>query len=107
MEKSKMIRHGELVLVPVPEMKLKGFERKTNYVASHSETGHHHVIEGDCMVLEREGLDTLVAIEEDTTIRHKKADSKHDDLQVRKGIYRLLKKREYDPFRKVMREVWD
>ena len=103
----KPIRHGELVLLPIKQKSLKGAVCKTNYIVSHSETGHHHIIDGDCMVLEREGRDTLLELKKPTTIKHKKSHDKHDDLPVGKGIFRVLKKKEYDPFAKVMREVFD
>lgn len=101
-----MIRHGELVLAPV-DADMQGAVKKENYIVSHSETGHHHVLNGGCMVLEREGKDPLVQVDKDTSITHKKGHDRHDDLPVPAGMYRVLKKKEYDPFSKVMREVFD
>lgn len=101
------MRHGELLLLPIESADMSAAEPKRNYIASHSETGHHHVIEGDCMVLEREGQDTLVSISAATEITHKKTHDRHDSLPLEEGIYKLVKKKEYDPFAKAMREVWD
>jgi len=42
-----------------------------------------------------------------TNLVHKKDYDKHDTLTIRKGIYRVLKKKEYDPFTKTIREIWD
>lgn len=103
------IRHGELLLLPITDgsVDMTEAETKTNYIASHSETGHHHVIEGDVSVLEREGQDTVVQLFSDSDIVHKKSHDKHDTLPVAEGIYKLLRKKEYDPFQSVMRTVWD
>ena len=105
--KKTIIRHGELLLIPVLEMPEGNPSKVKNYTAAHSETGHNHVLEGDIMVIEREGKDVFIELEEDTDLVHKKSFDNHNTLTVPKGIYRLLKKKEYDPFEKAMRQVWD
>lgn len=101
------IRHGELLLIPVEQADMSSAVTKKNYVVSHSETGHHHVIDGEVAVLEAEGQDPLIRAEKPTKVVHKKGRDRHADLPLREGIWRAVKKREYDPFQKAMREVWD
>lgn len=101
------IRHGELLLLPVDNHDMSGAVTRKNYIASHSETGHHHVLRGTVSVLERDGKDTFVQLDKDTEITHTKSADKHKTLPIKKGIYRLVRKKEYDPFAKTMREVWD
>lgn len=103
----KTIMQGELVLQKINDRELIGAEKVKNYVVSHSETGHHHVLEGDVMVLEREGKDTLIEVLQDTELVHRKSTDKHNTHIIGKGIYRKIIKKEYDPFQRVMRKVWD
>lgn len=103
----KPIRHGELVLLPIKSHDMSGAKHVTNYIASHSETGHHHVIEGEVDVLEVPGAETFIAASSPTNLVHKKSTDKHDTLPIPAGIYRVGKKKEYDPFVKLMRNVWD
>jgi hemerythrin-like domain-containing protein len=103
-----MIRHGELVLKPIEDIDMSGARPVKDYVASHSETGHHHVLEGNTLVLEREGAPTVVQVEDaGTTLRHDKTQDRHEDVKVPGGMYRLLQKKEYDPIGKVIRKVED
>lgn len=106
-QERKPIRHGELMLIPIESFDMRGSVKKSRYIVSHSETGHHHVIAGNCMVLERDGMDTILELENNSEIEHIKSFDKHDTLPLKRGIYRSLKKQEYDPFLKAMREVWD
>ena len=86
---------------------MEAAQQKDNYIVSRSETGHHHILEGSTSVLEREGRNTIIAIDEPSRLTHKKTTDRHDDVIVPKGIFRVLKKQEFDPFLKIMREVWD
>lgn len=45
MSNNKCIRHGEILLVPVDKIPEGKSSEYTSYVAGHSETGHHHVLE--------------------------------------------------------------
>lgn len=103
----KPIRHGELLLLPVPDQDMSGSKERTDYIASHSETGHHHVIAGRSRVLERENRNPLIRLSADTRVEHRKTSDRHDPLPVQKGTWKVIRKKEYDPFQKVMRNVWD
>lgn len=101
------IRHGELVLIPVEGIDMTDAVTVENYIAGHSETGHYHVIDGDCAVLERPERDTVIALDRPAKIVHKKATERHADIAVPAGQWMILRKTEYDPFAKARREVWD
>jgi len=104
---NNIIRHGELVLQKISdETVLEGGKAKQNYIASHSETGHHHVIEGDCMVLERPN-DTLICLNKPSKVVHKKSFDRHKDLSLDKGIWRSFKKKSRNPVLQVIQEVKD
>ncbi len=101
-----IIRHGELVLKPI-ETNIKKWKDEKNYIASHSETGHHHVVMGMCQVFAEQGKNIIMRLKEETKIEHKKTHDKHKPLLVPAGDYELIRKTEYDPFVKIVREVWD
>ncbi len=104
--KHMSIRHGEIVLKKT-SVDMSGAKSAHNYVVGHSETGHHHVLAGKCAVLEREGRDAVVCLEKPTVLKHKKEVDRHDDVVVPAGTYRILRKTEYDPFARILREVRD
>lgn len=107
MNKLNGIRHGENLLLPVSKITGKTSQHKI-FIVGHSESGHHHVLESktefdvilkdDTLFLELFGPANLV---------HKKATDKHKTLIVQPGKYQVFRKSEYDPWLKVMREVFD
>lgn len=102
------IMHGENWLQPVDSLP-EGKTTKTKlYVAGHSETGHHHVLESkqDMEVLEENG-ERYVLINEVAQLFHKKSFDVHETVTVEPGVYRITHKNEYDPFTKVIRRVFD
>jgi len=104
--KTLAIRHGELVLLPVENKDMSGAKLVKCPVLSHSETGHHHVLECDCMLLDNDDA-TFIELKEASKLVHKKSVDRHADLHVKEGIYKVMKKKEYDPFDRIMKEVRD
>jgi len=98
----KNIRQGELLLIPVKE-NLTGGKIEKDYVVSHSETGHHHMLMGMVQVFNNQ----IIKLDQDTQLEHKKSFDRHETITVPSGYYRVVKKTEYDPFLKVIREVHD
>lgn len=102
----KSIRHGELWLRPVKNnIDDKATKKVDNYIVSHSETGHHHVLES-ANVLE-EGQEVYVSLDKDTKLKHEKSFNRHKDLEVGKGIYRVVKKRQVNLWADAIQEVRD
>jgi hypothetical protein len=106
---NKPVRHGEVLLHPVatvPEGKVT--EHKT-FIVGHSETGHHHVLEAPKEYkVTKVGLDAVyVTLFDEGELVHKKTVNRHNNLLVAPGSYQVIRKNEYDPFAKIMREVWD
>lgn len=102
------IMHGENWLQPIDKMP----EGKTTihdvYIAGHSETGHHHVLKSKAgiEVLEQ-GTDRYVLIKDVAELFHKKTYDIHETILVQPGAYKITHKTEYDPFQKIVRQVWD
>lgn len=108
---NKPIRHGEVLLFPVTKVpSSKGKTKKyMDFIVGHSETGHHHVLESKhqyaVTVLGDDSV--FVQLAKPAKLSHKKTVNRHHDLVVDPGTYQVIRKREYDPFGKAMREVWD
>ncbi|MCA1565848.1 MAG: hypothetical protein LC803_09460 [Acidobacteria bacterium] len=106
---NKPIRHGEVLLFPVQDVPTAKVTQHTSYIVGHSETGHHHVLESKTKfdALSTQDKDLYIRLFAPGTLTHKKTVNRHNDLTVPAGTYRVIRKNEYDPFQKVMREVWD
>lgn len=109
MNKLKAIRHGEIMLVPVSKIPKGKTTKHTSYIVGHSETGHHHVLEGEFDVIEASNMDGEIffSLLKPAKLVHKKATDKHRDLVIDKGFYQRFHDTEYDPFGKIIREVKD
>lgn len=105
---NKPIRHGEIMLVPVSEIPEGETVRHTSYIIGHSETGHHHVLEGtEFEVTELSNDELYFRLFEPTKLVHKKQTDKHKTLVVNPGIYKRFHDTEYDPWEGVIRDVAD
>lgn len=101
------VMHGENWLTPIDAMP-KGKVMKTlSYIAGHSETGHHHVIESKVEMEVVEGKDRAVLLHEVGKLFHQKSYDVHETITLAPGAYVITHKTEYDPFQKVKRAVWD
>jgi len=103
------IRHGEIILQPVSKMPKSEKQLATKHIVGHSETGHHHVLESKTEFewTKDNKQELYVRLFEPAKLVHQKTTNKHKTLTISAGIYKVLKKTEYDPFQKVRRAVWD
>jgi len=109
MKEYQIIRHGELFIRPVKKLP-KGNKLAINsFVIGHSETGHHHVLEGEIEVIEPKNLDDNIFFEllGSGKVVHQKTVNRHDNLGLAPGKYEVTHKKEYDPFQQIMRAVFD
>lgn len=102
------IMHGENWLQPVAKLPKGETTKHKIYIAGHSETGHHHVLESktDMEVLEK-GNERFVLINDVAKLFHKKSFDTHETIEVQPGVYKITHKTEYDPFQQIVRQVWD
>lgn len=103
----KPIRHGEIMLVPVDEVPEGKTTAPKSFIVGHSETGHHHVLEGRFEVTETQKQELYFRLFEPAKLVHKKATDRHKDLVIPAGMYQRFHDTEYDPFEKVIRDVAD
>lgn len=84
-----------------------------DWIVSHSESGHHHLLGADGVeVLERtndvpEGMRILYAIVKEPTRLFQDAAHPHEAHDVPPGIYEMRIAREYDPLMEQARRVAD
>ena len=106
--KKPAYRHGEVVIIPVADnTNMDGATLQEDLLLGHSETGHHHILEGGCLVKELGAGNTLFKVTGSAKVVHKKDFDRHEDHNLPEGIYLTYKKSEYDPFADVIREVRD
>lgn len=110
MSKATNYRHGEVFLLRIDAMPAGKPAKHKLAIVGHSETGHHHVLESDTAfdVIEgKEKQELYLRLFEPGKLVHQKEVNRHNDIAVPSGTYKVIRKKEYDPFEKVMRDVWD
>lgn len=98
MDSRTPIRHGEVLLLPVSTAPAGTARSVTHCIVGHSESGHHHVLESEATITEIvTGADELyVDLDAPTRLRHHKSHDQHRDLLVPPGVWRVLRKTEFD-----------
>lgn len=116
---TQAIMHGENILIPVADLPKNAVKVKLTkehldgkaYIFGHSETGHNHLIEAekvsDLSVFATEDGQVYIKVNNQAKITHKKSFDIHEPVEVAPGVYKVNKKTEYDPFRGIVREVYD
>jgi len=108
----ELIRHGEVILFPTTlpvEAKLE--EESHKYVVAHSETGHHHILEttdtSKAKIYTFMG-DRYIELPNEAELWHQKTGKDiHKTHKVNPGVYKIVIKREFDYFAKIIRAVRD
>lgn len=92
------IRHGEILLLPVAAAPSGTTESVTSCIVGHSESGHHHVLESEEMFTEIVAMngDLFVDLPSATPLRHRKTHQQHRELAVPAGVWRIIRKTEFD-----------
>ena len=93
-------------LVPAPEC-----DRHGRPIISHSESGHHHVLDRAVEVLEKPdapaGMRILYALLDAPAALIQDADKPHGSHRLDPGVYEFRIAREFDPFTEQARMVAD
>lgn len=92
------IRHGEILLIPVASAPHGTLRQVSECIVGHSESGHHHVLESDATFAEIVAAngDLFVDLDAPTPLRHRKTFEQHRELQVPEGVWRVVRKTEFD-----------
>lgn len=82
----------------VPEGLREMQAEKGNHVLAHSETGHHHVIDGNtCRVFEQDEFVSYLDVQEESNVVHLRSFDTHETIKLPPGTYRITRQREYTP----------
>jgi hypothetical protein len=92
------VRHGEVLLLPVDSIPDGKTETVMSCIVGHSESGHHHVLESNDVFeqLVAASGDLFVDLPRVTPLRHRKAYQQHRELQVPAGMWKVIRKTEFD-----------
>lgn len=101
------VMHGENWLQPIDSLPKGTITKHTVYIAGHSETGHHHILETKEPMEIVEGNQRAILLHDVGKLFHKKTFDIHKTLYIAPGAYKITHKTEYDPFQKVIRAVYD
>ncbi len=95
---STLIRHGEVMLVPVDTTPAGAAEKVTSCIVGHSESGHHHVLDSEHDFAKTVAANGNVFVDLDTPTRlfHQKDHDPHRELQVPAGAWCVVRKTEFD-----------
>lgn len=101
------ITHGEMCFTPVNVEPTGKVTMHKLYIAGHSETGHHHIVQSDTEFEVFEGVERLIRTRDVAKLWHKKSFDIHESRTLAPGVYRITEKTEYNPFTKVLQRVFD
>lgn len=69
-----------------------------SHILAHSETGHHHVIEGNTVrVFEQNEFISYLEVEKPSNVVHLRSFDTHETIGLPPGKYRISRQREYTP----------
>lgn len=113
---TKMLRHGEILVIPV-EAVPEGFEEVfagKEYIIARSETHHHHLAVAevaDALTVYKpvgaDSFDIYLRVSAPSKVEHKKTHDRHADIDLPEGVYLVRPKSEYDVFSKLIQRVQD
>lgn len=91
---------------PLPADAIEVLPENGELIVTHSETGHHHVMNPANAKMYRKPNDdyeTILVIERPTTLDHKRTFDTHESILFDAGTYKARRQREYTPegFRRV------
>jgi hypothetical protein len=116
MERECLGAQGEITIFRInklPENLVTSTEGKTDsgdWIISHSESGHHHILSDCDSVLERvssNGIKSLYALLDTPGKLFQDAANPHDTHNLPAGIYEFRIAREFDPFTEQAKRVAD
>ena len=89
----------------LPENAVKTMPENGVYIVTHSETGHHHVMDAEAITmysLPDDIMNCLLVVEQPTALRHLREFDTHEPIMFTEGVYHVRRQREYTPegFRK-------
>ena len=90
----------------LPERAVRVHPEGNRVIVTHSETGHHHVMDAVRVEMYRlpdDIMNCLLVVNDPTALEHLRDCDKHEPILFEKGVYDVRRQREYTPegFRRV------
>lgn len=90
----------------IPSNAEKAAPENGHVIVTHSESGHHHVMDADNVTMYRlpdSIMDCLLVVDKPTALEHLREHDTHEPILFEKGTYHVRRQREYTPegFRRV------
>ena len=106
----KCAAQGDIWFIKIDNVDVSGMievePENGELIVTHSETGHHHVMEPTSAKMYRSAndlYDSILVIEKPTSLDHKRTFDTHESILFEPGNYKVRRQREYTPegFRRV------
>ena len=84
----------------LPVNAIKVAAEKGRVIVTHSETGHHHVMDADGVTMYRlpdSLMDCLLVVDKPSALEHLRQHDQHESIMFDKGIYHVRRQQEYTP----------
>lgn len=96
---------GDMLIIAIdklPENLIEVLPEKGQHIVTHSETGHHHVVDSQNTQLFRsaandEGLQLFLVVNKDTELKHLRLFDTHESINLKPGNYQINRQEEYTP----------
>lgn len=82
----------------IPEGLEEAKAENGSHILAHSETGHHHVVDGNAVrVFNEDEFTSYLDVREETSVVHLRSFDTHAPIALPTGRYRITRQREYTP----------
>jgi hypothetical protein len=97
----KYIAQGDLSIFSCSDIPAGLTEKQPKngqHILAHSETQHHHVIDGNAVrVFEQDEFISYLEVEKPSKVVHLRSFDTHEPIALEPGKYRISRQREYTP----------
>jgi hypothetical protein len=96
---------GDILILKIdelPDVALKEVHSEDGYniIVTHSETGHHHVMEREKVQMFENTdneLEAFLTVHRDASLKHLRDYDTHEPISMGPGNYKIIRQREYTP----------
>lgn len=104
------VSHGELFLLPVDRVPEGKISKHSEFILSHSKTGHNHILKSNKQFTITEigdEVERYLLLDDVAQLVHQKTFDIHETRVLAPGAYRVYSKKEYNVREQAMRAVFD
>jgi hypothetical protein len=102
---NKIAAQGDIMIIKVAELPNKDTlqevsSKGSNIIVTHSETGHHHVMEREKVTMfecKDNELECFLEVHRKAELKHLRPHDTHESILFEPGVYKIRRQREYTP----------